>query len=122
METGGTKFDAEKPRMDLIDPYAMEQLAKVLTFGAKKYAEHNWRRGIKVSRIVAALDRHKAALMRGEDIDPESGLPHVDCMQCNTMFLSWTLKHRPDMDDRWKPVPEHGMLVVDITEEQLKNE
>jgi hypothetical protein len=99
---GGLKFDTEKPRTDLLDPLALEGLAKVLTFGAKKYAAHNWRGGIAYSRLIGAALRHIFGILRGEDLDPESGLPHVDHLGCCWMFLSNMMKTRPDMDDRWK--------------------
>lgn len=98
----GVKYDQNKVRVDLLDPLALEGLAAVLTFGAQKYASHNWRGGISYSRILAALLRHLFAIMRGEDVDEESGLPHVDHVGCCWMFLSWTMKRRPDLDDRYK--------------------
>lgn len=98
---GALKFDGEKPRMDLLDRYALEQLASVLTFGAKKYAAHNWRKGLQYSRLVAAAMRHIQAFNDGEDNDPESGLSHVAHAMCCMMFLLGTINHRPDMDDRW---------------------
>ena len=39
--------------------------------------------------------------MEGEDNDPESGLPHLGHIQCNALFLSWMMEHRPDLDDRF---------------------
>lgn len=93
------KFDKEKPRMDLLDPLAMEGLATVLTYGANKYKTHGWREGIKYSRIVAALLRHLFAILRGEYIDPESKLPHIDHVGANWMFLSNYMKSRTDLDD-----------------------
>jgi len=96
------KYDATKPRMDLLDPWAMEGLAQVLTFGAQKYAAHNWRNGLGISRCIAALHRHLAAIQRGEDVDPESGLPHIDHLGCCWMFISNYMKTRPEQDDRWK--------------------
>lgn len=102
-EKQGTKHDQNKLRMDLIDAKAMEGLAAVLTFGAQKYAAHNWRNGISYSRVLAALLRHISAIQRGEYIDPESGLPHIDHVGCCWMFLSNFMKTRPDLDDLWKP-------------------
>lgn len=99
--TGGVKFDGDKPRMDLLDPYAIEQLSRVLTFGARKYAAHNWRKGIRKSRLLAAALRHLFAYLRGEDQDPESGLSHAAHAMCCCMFLLG-LEHRADLDDRWK--------------------
>lgn len=99
---GGVKFDQDKPRMDLLDADALEGLAKVLTFGAKKYAAHNWRGGLSYSRLLAALLRHTFAILRGERIDPESGLPHIDHIGCCWMFASNMMKNRPDMDDLYE--------------------
>lgn len=97
----GLKFDDQKPRMDLLDSYAIEQLARVLTFGAQKYASHNWRKGISKGRLLAAALRHLFAYLRGEDHDLESGLSHVAHAMCCCMFLLG-LEHKPELDDRYK--------------------
>lgn len=101
--TQGTKYDNDKVRMELLDAQALEGLAAVLTFGAKKYAAHNWRGGISNSRLLGALMRHTFAILRGEYIDPESGLPHIDHVGCCWMFLSNNMKNRPDLNDLWNP-------------------
>lgn len=98
----GTKHDQEKTRLDLLDAEFLEAVGLVLAFGAKKYAANNWRRGINICRLLGSLLRHIMALMRGEDFDNESGLPHTAHIGCNAMFLHWTLKNRPDLDDRYK--------------------
>lgn len=100
MSDQSLKKDAGKPRLDLIDPDAIEGLARVLGFGAEKYAPDGWRRGMQWSRVIAALLRHTFAIMRGEDIDSESGLPHVDHLGCCWMFLSNYQKHGIGKDDR----------------------
>mgnify|MGYP000149420486 CR=1 FL=1 len=97
----GMKHDAGKARMELLDPHAVEQLALVLTFGAKKYAAHNWRHGISKSRLIGAALRHLFAYLGGQDHDPESGLSHVAHAMCCCMFLLG-LEGRTDLDDRWK--------------------
>ena len=101
--SGGMKFDQEKPRTDLLDPDALLGTAAVLGFGAKKYADNNWKKGIAYSRILGALLRHTFAIMRGEDTDAESGLPHVDHLACEAMFLQYMMRSRKDLDDRFKP-------------------
>lgn len=98
----GVRFDTGKSRVDLLDTEFLEQIGKVLAFGAGKYDEHNWRRGIAVSRNLAAALRHTFAALRGEDTDPESGLPHLAHAACDLMFAWWTIKHRPKFDDRWR--------------------
>lgn len=101
--TGGQKFDAGKPRMDLLDAKAMGDLANVLGFGAEKYAAHNWRKGIAYSRLTAAALRHIHAFNAGETLDPESGLPHIAHAMCCCMFLLG-LEGRAELDDRYKAV------------------
>lgn len=86
------KYDKEKPRMDLLDWQALDGLASVLTFGAQKYSPNNWRKGMDQQRLVGALLRHLSAIQQGELIDKESGLPHIDHVGCNWMFLSWYMK------------------------------
>lgn len=98
-EPSALKHDTGKLPLNLIDPDAIEGLAAVLQFGAKKYAAHNWRQGFKYSRLLAAMLRHIFAIMRGQYLDPESGLPHIDHVGCCWMFLSNMMKTRPDLDD-----------------------
>jgi hypothetical protein len=97
----GVKYDKDKPRIDLVDAEFLEGLGDVLRFGANKYAAHNWRGGIAYSRLIGAAYRHLGAINKGEDIDPESGMPHVYHLACCNMFLSWMMKHRKDLDDRY---------------------
>ena len=80
----------------------LEGVGDVLAFGARKYDVHNWRGGIKYSRLLGAALRHLLAISRGEDTDKESGKGHVFHLACCVMFLSWHLKHRKDLDDRYK--------------------
>ena len=101
------KFDNNKPRMDLLDPRAMEELSKVLTFGAQKYAPHNWRKGLHKSRLIGAALRHLFAYLGGQDNDPETGLSHAAHAMCCCMFILG-LEHRSDLDDRPKDVGAAG--------------
>jgi hypothetical protein len=88
--TGGQKHDAKKPRMDLLPFEALEEVAKVLTFGARKYAANSWQKlDCAESRYTAALLRHLVAIQRGERFDAESGLLHVAHMATNALFLLW---------------------------------
>lgn len=98
----GRKDDQEKSRVDLLDPEFLLAVGEVLRFGAAKYAAHNWRGGIAVSRLIGSTFRHLLAICRGEDTDSESGLPHTSHLGCNAMFLYWMLIHRKDLDDRYK--------------------
>lgn len=97
----GVKQDAEKIRVELLEPSWLEEVGRVLTFGANKYTDNNWRGGMPYTRLLGALLRHTFAIMRGEDYDPESGLTHVGHASCCLMFLFWMMRNRPDLDNRW---------------------
>lgn len=83
----GTKFDAGKSRMDLIEPDFLEELGYVLGMGAAKYGVQNWQKDLSVDRIYAALLRHLMAYKRGEVIDDESTRSHLIHAAANIMFL-----------------------------------
>jgi hypothetical protein len=99
---GGIKFDNEKAQLHLLSVDAMEEIGKVLTFGAKKYDAHNWRKGFIWSRILSSLLRHIFAWMRGEDKDPETGLSHLAHAGCCIMFLLEFEIRKIGTDDRYK--------------------
>lgn len=108
-DSGGTKHDGEKIQLDLLSPRWVVGVGSVLTFGAKKYAAHNWRKGIALSRLLGACLRHVFAFIGGEDRDAESGLSHLYHASCCLMFASELHETRPDLDDRYKgePKPEY---------------
>lgn len=98
----GRKDDQEKAPLELLSTAAMLGTARVLAFGANKYNAHNWRGGIEYSRLIGAALRHVTAFNDGEDLDPESGLSHIDHAQCCLMFLSEQIKKGTGLDDRYK--------------------
>jgi hypothetical protein len=82
------KHDQDKPRYDLLPPIAIDELAKILTFGAEKYAPNSWQNvDDGEERYRAALLRHTFAIQRGELIDEESGLPHAAHAMCCCAFI-----------------------------------
>ena len=85
--TEGTKYDEDKIRLDLVAPEFLYAIAQVLTFGAKKYDDHNWKKGIKYQRIYRACIGHLLLWYGGEDLDPETGHPHLWHAGCCLMFL-----------------------------------
>lgn len=72
------KSDAGKARFDLIPPEALESMARALAHGAAKYGADNWRQCDDPVRYFAAMQRHVWAWKAGEEIDAESGNPHLD--------------------------------------------
>ena len=96
--TAGMKYDGDKPRYDLEQVRATEEVIKVLTFGAAKYADNNWRLVDKAkSRYLAAARRHMAAFSLDEVRDPESGLHHLAHAIC---CLNFILEIELDLEQR----------------------
>lgn len=82
----GAKFDQGKLRWDLVPP-EFEEVVKVLTFGAQKYADRNWENGISYGRLFAATMRHLWEFVKGNRTDPETGLHHLAHAACDVLFL-----------------------------------
>jgi hypothetical protein len=86
----GAKDDGGKLPVELVPVEAIEAMAEVLAFGREKYTEDGWKSVPQAfRRYMAANLRHAYAILRGEVIDPESGLPHVYHMHCNTGFMCY---------------------------------
>lgn len=98
----GRKDDAGKLRYDLIDPYALRQVARVLTWGAEHYGAENWREVANGrGRYTAALMRHIEAFRAGEALDPGTGIPHLaHAVACGLFLLVFTRG-----DENCHPVP-----------------
>ena len=81
------KDDAGKVDLSLLPFAALEGVARVLEFGAAKYAPHAWRHVEDGHhRYVNAALRHLHAHAKGELNDPETGLPHLAHAACSILF------------------------------------
>ena len=94
------RFNEGKPRWSLVPQSTLIPMVRVLEFGANKYGDYNWTKGLSITEICESLKRHLDAFMEGEDNDPESKLSHIGHIQCNALFLSWMMENRSDLDDR----------------------
>jgi len=84
----GIKYDQEKERYDLVPVLALEEVAKVLTVGAAKYDDENWRKVPNATRrYFSATQRHLAWVRKGQTHDSETGLHHYAHAITNLMFL-----------------------------------
>lgn len=109
--TVGTKYDQGKLRWDLMPP-EIEEVVKVLTYGASKYDDRNWEKGINYGRLIAATLRHLWAWIRGERNDPETGLHHLAHANCDILFLlTYEQRGLTDFDDRPNTGRGDGALV-----------
>jgi len=82
----GMKFDKGKPDYSLLPFAAVDEVVKVLTYGADKYDRFNWEK-VEAVRYQAATMRHFSTHMQGEKIDPESGISHLAHAICSLLYL-----------------------------------
>lgn len=94
----GTKLQ----RYGLVPPYPLMKLAEHYGRGAHKYADHNWRKGYEWSKSYDALVRHLQQFWDGEDIDEETGSPHMVAVAWHAFTLVQFMKDFPEFDDRFK--------------------
>ncbi len=99
--SGGVKYDGQKAPMDLLPYESLEEIAKVLGAGEKKYGTANWTKGIEMRRLLSAALRHIGQFNSGEDKDEETDTLHLANAATNLLFAIWMYKHRPDLDNRW---------------------
>lgn len=96
------KFDGQKPRMSLVPPRALREVAEVMTSGAEKYEAYNWLKGFQWTRLLDAAGRHMNSFTIGEDLDPETKKSHISHAICCLMMLRDIIELYPELDDRWK--------------------
>lgn len=101
MSDKGIRHNEGKPKWSLVPQSALIPMVQVLEFGANKYAPLNWQKGLSIREICESLKRHLDKFMEGEDFDEDSKLSHIGHIQCNALFLSWMIQHRPELDDRY---------------------
>lgn len=101
--TGGEK-GTKLERFELVPPEALAKVACHYGVGAAKYAAHNWRRGYEWSKSYAALQRHANAFWSGEDIDAETGSPHMAAVAFHALTLLVFMDEQRAFDDRFRSV------------------
>lgn len=101
--TTGAKREKLGVRYDLFPIEGIEAYSEIAEFGAVKYEPWNWAKGLPRMQIAASLIRHLWAYMRGENNDPESGLPHTSHIVWNAVALAYNHRHGIEDDRRPKP-------------------
>lgn len=94
------KFDQNKVRMELLPPRPLRDIAEVLTEGARKYDDNNWRKGFDYSRVYGAMQRHLTDWYTGDTFDKETSKNHLAHAGCCLMFLLEFYHSGAGNDDR----------------------
>ena len=104
-----------KARWDLIPVSALREVASVLTFGAAKYDDDNWKRGFEdpkqhaesVKQYRRAAIEHIQAVVDQGPLDTGkkgSGLHHYAHAICCCLFLLWD-----ELEQLGEEPPEHRL-------------
>lgn len=102
MSKVAVKHDQGKPDFSLLPSAALEEVVKVWTFGEDKYGSFNWAKGFSWRRPIAAALRHIFAWLKGEDLDPESGISHLAHACCCLLMVIHFQLYKTGVDNRYK--------------------
>ncbi len=106
----------------MLDPDFIEEMARVMMFGEKKYTRDNWRLGADYSSILDGMGRHINKRIKGEKLDDESGLSHMAHLACRAMFLYYYEKHGRGRDDLYVlDALDDLILNANTLEDELKD-
>jgi hypothetical protein len=85
--------------------------------GALKYGRSNWREcGVKISIYVDALRRHTDAFFEGEDIDPDSGIPHyAHMLACLAILVDADANGKLVDDRQYNPTNGYRKFIDKMT-------
>lgn len=121
----GLRYNQGKDKISLFSTLALKGTCRVLMYGLKKYDRWNWAKGLPIDEVIESLLRHIFDLLEGKfyDVDSKgkvsdgySGLPLVDHVMCNAMFLShfW---HNGMWDELDGNMPYQHDMFIDVEED-----
>lgn len=85
----------------------LAEAALGLLEGGRKYGRHNYRdTKVRASTYFDATWRHISAFWEGEDIDPDSGIPHISKAVASLMVLRDAQITDNYVDDRPPKLPD----------------
>jgi len=102
VDGGGMRFNSNKAELHQVPTSVINGIAKVLMYGAQKYEKGNFRRGMKWTVPYDCLTRHMMLWLDGQELDEESGLPHLYHAAANIAMLIEFSETCPELDDRFK--------------------
>jgi len=92
---------SKKVNTFFVPPVATLYMALAMQEGARKYGPYNWReKKIQFSEYDGAAQRHRAALLDGQWLDPESGLPHLAHYMATLAIIADAFEAGALIDDR----------------------
>lgn len=85
--SSAVKHDTDKLPWHLTPWDALRAIVTVLAFGAKKYGDRNWEKGMSYSRLHRAAIGHLIDWWETKEPDEETGYSHLWHAGCCILFL-----------------------------------
>lgn len=87
-----------KVKLNLVPPYSYEAIARVREFGNNKYGSAwGWLNSVSKEDLIEAAKRHLNCIAKGEELDSESKLSHLD-HALTSLAMASELYHRGEND------------------------
>lgn len=110
MSESALRYNTGKNRLELVPYELIEEVGKVLTYGAAKYTiteedgtivdgSRNWEKGMSWRSVLGSLKRHILEFEKGNLKDEESQLGHLSHAATNIAFLLRYLHTHPEYND-----------------------
>ena len=104
-DTGAVRSkDADNVRFDLISPIGLRRLAETYAEGARKYAPHNWTKGIPASDLANHALRHIYLWLQGDTSED-----HMSHAIWNLITIAHFEETRPELID----IPTRQQLLME---------
>lgn len=96
-----------KAPLSTVSAVVIAEMGVAMLEGACKYGRHNYRAvGVRASVYYDAIQRHINAWWEGQDLDPDSGMPHlVKALTAISVLRDAQIRGLCE-DDRPPPMPE----------------
>lgn len=115
-ETGAMREALASPYFRQAPLEAIAAGCASLEYGARKYADRNWEKGLPWQQMIDSLRRHLDDFERRHDIDDGpngSNLPHICAIMANAMMLSASVIRGVGEDNRMVDVPDNALSAKD---------
>jgi len=115
-KTGALREALGTPYMRQVPLEGIAAGAAALEYGALKYADRNWEKGLPWQQMIDSLKRHIDDFERRKDYDDGptgSGLPHVCMIMAGALMLSTSVMRDIGEDDRMPALKDDAMSAKD---------
>ena len=98
LPAAGMRHGGKLP-VHLVPPEYNLLLSAILEYGAQKYSDHNFEKGMDFDDLLRGAESHLMAMKAGVIYDPESGLPHAGHAAWNMLTFAMQMMREPASEE-----------------------